>query len=465
MKACLIFVRTTVFEDPMVFAPLGLFSIRAVLEENGHVVEYIDMSEYERADDGTKIDRYPNVSSLPLSHDVYFISGTSPQAQEIRKVAKYLKGQGKSVIVGGPHATNYAGGATPLLGIPTVSDLPVDRELVENTHVLVKYEGEGAVLEAIKRLEEGHRSMARHGRGIVIQQPNIDDLGTIPIPNRDAALKYYYYLEDELGGKYRGTTMFSSRGCPEECRFCDSPGLWGRKVRYTPLNKVIEEFEQIKALGFGAIHFFDDILPLHKGRMIDISRNLKAREFIWRCFFRVDIISQYGKDFLKMMHASGLREALVGVESGSQELLDTIHKNTTVEQNTVVRQWCREVGIRFKASVILGLPGESWETMEMTKRWVLENRPDKVNLCIFIPFTGTPIAKSTEASRRRVYGKEDPEYDISWEMDAASLEQHFYAGGWDTLKALISTSHVSSAQIEDFYHGFIADLTRAGISY
>lgn len=464
MKICLIFVKTTVFEDPMVFPPLGLFWIRAVLEQKGHVVEYIDMSEYERGIDGMKIERYPDPESLPLTSDVYMVSGTSPQAQEIRKVGEYLKRKGKLTIVGGPHATNYAGPQTRD-GFPMADSQMVDPELVKNYHILIKHEGEESVLDALERLEESQKNMERLGRGIVIQRPNIRDLSTIPIPNRDAAMKYRYFLEDESGHKHRGTTMFTSRGCPEECRFCDSPGLWGRAVRYTPIERVLEEFQQIKALGFSAIQFYDDILPLHKGRMIEMCRNLKEMEFIWRCFFRVDIISKYGKDFLKMMYDSGLREALVGVESGSQRILDTIHKNTTVEQNTLIREWCREAGIRFKASVILGLPGESQETMEMTKRWVLENRPDRVNLCLFIPFTGTPIHKSTDEARRKVYGKDVQEYDISWDMDAAMLEEHFYAGGWDTLKALVSTSHVSAAQIEDFYHGFISDLEKAGISY
>lgn len=432
----------------MVFPPLGLFYLRAVLEKEGHDVAFIDMSEYDSEMD----DRYPNVESLPLCYDVYFVSGTSPQAREIRKIGKYLKEQGKLTVVGGPHATNYAGSVT-CGGLEMASGLSTDPELVANFHVLVKGEGESAILEAIRRLEEGKQSMICFGRGIVIQHPNVDDLGLLPIPNRDAAFMYRYFLEGEPGDQRRGTTMFSSRGCPEECQFCDSPALWGRKVRYTPLNRIVEELEQIKALGFDAVHFFDDILPLHRGRMTEMSRLLKEREFIWRCFFRVDIMSKYGKDFLTMLHECGLCEALVGVESGSQAMLDGIKKRTTVEQNTTVRSWCRDVGIRFKASVILGLPGESAESMEATKRWVMDNRPDKVNLCVFIPFTGTPIAKNRQ------------NFDVSWDMDAAALEEHFYAGGWDTLKTLVHTSRLSSAQIDDFYHGFIADLERVGISY
>lgn len=448
MKLCLIFPRTTVFEDPMVFPPLGLFYLRAVLERAGHTVEFIDMSEYDRE---SKVERYPDVTALPLDFDVYLVGGTSPQAREIRRIGEYLKAQGKKTIAGGPHVTNYAGTS----GLQMAGDA-VDLRL-RCFNVLVKSEGEQAVLSALQAIEEGLDD------GFVLQQPNIEDLGTLPIPNRDAAMRYHYYLESD-GEQHRGTTMFSSRGCPEECRFCDSPALWGRKVRYVPMSRVTEEFDQIKALGFGAVHFFDDILPLHKGRMTEMCHELKVRELFWRCFFRVDIISKYGIDFLRMMHRSGLREALVGVESGSQELLDIIHKNTTVEQNTLVRRWCREVGIRFKASVILGLPGESPESMELTKRWVLENRPDKVNLCLFIPFTGTPIAKSTEA-QKKVYGKNHQEFDISWDLDASELEEHFYAGGWDTLKPLVSTSKVSAAQIGDFYHGFIADLERVGISH
>jgi anaerobic magnesium-protoporphyrin IX monomethyl ester cyclase len=460
MRICLVFPKTTVFEDPMVFPPLGLFYIRAVLEQAGHEVEFIDMSDYNTVGKD-RVELFPDVSSIPSGFDAYMVSGTSPQATEIRRIGAFLKGRGDLVIAGGPHVTNYAGPETLLeKGTPDIYDLPVDPELIANYHVLVKNEGEGAVLRALELTDHARRAMDRDGSPVPLE--------TIPIPNRDAAKRYHYALDDEYGRGRRGTTMFSSRGCPERCAFCDSPGLWGRAVRYIPMESIVAEFRQIKRLGYDAIQFYDDILPLHKGRMLEMCDELKKHGFIWRCFFRVDIMSHpnYGREFIQRMYDTGLREALVGVESGSQRMLDGIHKGTTVEQNTLVRSWCRDIGVRFKASVILGLPGETMESMEATRKWVLDNRPDRVNICTFIPFTGTPISKSTEEARKREYGTDAlHEYDIHWEMDAALLEQEFYAGSRTKLKSMVSTSALTADQITDFYHSFVADVEKLGIPY
>jgi anaerobic magnesium-protoporphyrin IX monomethyl ester cyclase len=462
----LVFPETTYFEDPMVFPPLGLFYLRSALQERGHEVDFVDLSEYDVQPDGHRLRQHLNP---PVEgYDLHLVSGTSPQASEIRRIGRYLRKHGCTVIGGGPHVTNYAGAVTPAGSLPLIADTSsTDAELLGAFHVLIKHEGERAIFEAIARLDEARDAMERFGRGIVIQHPNIADLGTIPIPDRTDAVKYHYHLDDEHGGKHRGTTMFTSRGCPERCAFCDSPALWSRAVRYVPIPKVVEEFRQIKDLGFDAIHFFDDILPLHQGRMREMCGHLSAFGFYWRCFIRVDIMtkSSYGKAFLQMMYDAGLREVLVGVESGSQRILDGIHKGTTVEQNTLVRTWCREIGIRFKASVILGLPGEDRESMEATRRWVLENTPDRVNVCLFIPFSGTPISKGKDR-RSTGYGSDAVhEYDIHWDMDAAALEEFFYAGSRTDLKALTYTSALSSREIQDFWHDFIADVRDAGIPY
>ena len=467
MKLCLVFPRTTVFDEPMGFPPLGLFWLKAVLKENGHEVHFIDMSEYKIGQDGKKVELYPDVNSLPLGYDAYLVSGTSPQAGEIRKIGEYLKNKGCLAIAGGPHISNYAGVETSEREHPNLDLVsPTDPKLVANFHILVKFEGEQAILGVLERLEEGKRFMDAFGRGIVISSPRIQDLGSIPIPNREDALKYHYYLNDEDGKARRGTSMFTSRGCPERCAFCDSPGLWGRKVRYTPIHRVIQELEQIKSLGFEAIQFYDDILPLNRPRMIEICRNLKKFGFVWRCFMRVDIMSHhlYGEGFIRMMKENGLAEVLVGVESGDQRILDGIHKGTTIEQNTQVLKWCKNIGVRFKASVILGLPGETKESMQATRDWVIKNRPDKCAVAVFIPYSGTPIAKSTELGRKKGYGIDAVhDYDFKPLLESALMDEYFCAGS-RKLKPLGSTSSLSVGQIEDFYNQFVAELDDLGIT-
>ncbi len=467
MRILQIFVKNTVFEKPMAFLPLGLAYIRSALCERGYDVDFIDMSEYDEDSQGKHIDRYPDVSYIPLDYDLYLVSGTSPQASEIRKVGRYLKEKGKPAIAGGPHVTNYAGPETPRGSLMVIDDsLPVDKELVTNYPVMVKYEGEIAIFEAVERIEEGMGALRRHGRGIVLRTPLISDLGSIPIPDRRDAHKYEWHLEDKNGKKCLGTNMFTSRGCPKRCAFCDSGNLWTRGVRYTPIDRVREEFAQIKGLGFEAIQFYDDIFLLNRSRMIEMCKSLKEMGFAWKCYIRVDIVSHhlYGKEFLQMMYNAGLIEVLVGVESGSQQILDNIYKDTTVEQNSIVRQWCREVGIRFKAAIVLGLPGETTETLEATRRWILEQRPDKCAVAIFIPFSGTPIV---DQKIRRRYGIDDMhDFDIKIELEPGeAADDHFNYGSRTKLQSVVSTSSLTAQQITDFYLEFSAELDALGITY
>lgn len=462
MKILQIFVKNTVFEKPMAFLPLGLAWIRAVLVEHGHDVNFIDMSEYEQDEQGNRTNKYPDVNSIPPNYDLYLVSGTSPQASEMRKVGGYLRKKGKPAIAGGPHVTNYAGPETPKDSSVVSNDsLLIDKELVSNFPVMVKYEGEEAILEAIQRVEEGARAIRNYGRGIVLRTPLIKDLGSIPIPDRRDAHKYEWYLEDRNGRKRRGTNMFTSRGCPRRCAFCDVSALWTREVRYTPIHKAREEFAQIKKFGFESIQFWDDIFLLNRNRIIEMCESLKEMDFVWKCNLRADIMQRYGRGFLQLMYDAGLVEVLVGVESGSQKILDNIYKDTTVEQNNIVRQWCKESGIRFKAAVILGLPGETMETMETTRRWVLEQRPDKCGVAIFTPFRGTPIVDQQTRKRYDVSDMQD--FDLNIELKPGEADEHFNYGPRTKLRSVVSTSTLTAEQITDFYLEFSSELEALGI--
>ena len=490
MRLCLIFPKSTFLEDPMVFPPLGLWWLWSVLEKAGHEVSFIDMSEHNL-----------EPKDIPLGFDAYLVSGTSPQGREIRKLGIEFQRRGVPAILGGPHATNYP------------------RNSRKYYPLVVRREGELGVLEAISYLERGRpleclsdedllasrngdgRSVEKYRQGI-IDKPFIADLGTIPIPNRSYAHHYHYYLADERGEKRRGTTMFTSRGCPKRCDFCDSPNLWSRVVRNTPMPRLIEEIQQIKDLGFGAIQFYDDILPINPRRVREMCGHLKRFGLIWRCFCRVDIITKHGgKEYLQLMYDHGLREVLIGAESGSQTILDNIHKETTVEQNATVLQWCDEVGIRCKLSFIIGLPGETHETLEETRKFLRAHLIEanrrmhhKVDLCSYIPMAGTPIYKAVMRNRNNgpdneedfdTYGYHPGEnvsdFDLQWDVDAALMDDFFYEpealdggpkpdevfykGKAGSVRQIVTTSSLSRQELQRARDAMEAEVRAAGISY
>jgi anaerobic magnesium-protoporphyrin IX monomethyl ester cyclase len=490
MNLCLIFPRSTFLEDPMVFPPLGLWWLWSVLEKAGHDVDFIDMSEYNL-----------DARGIPTGYDAYLVSGTSPQAREIRQLGLEFRRRGVPSILGGPHATNYP------------------RNCRMYYPLVVRREGEQAVLGALQRIESGAElrcisaaemlrctendagALQECANG-VIEEGFIKDLGTVPIPNRSYAGHYRYFLADERERKRPGTTMFTSRGCPKRCDFCDSPNLWSRVVRYTPLARIFEEFEQIKDLGFEAIQFYDDILPINPKRVRAMCQRLKELELIWRCFCRVDIITKHGgKDYLKFMYDHGLREVLIGAESGSQRILDNIHKETTVEQNAQVLEWCDDIGIRCKLSFIVGLPGETRETVEETRGFLRKHLihaqrkvHHKVDLCSYIPMAGTPIYKAV--MRRDADGLDAGEdfdtygyhpgesagdFDLQWSVDAALMDDFFYEpdtiregiqpdeifykGRRGAVKQIVATSGLSQHDLQQARNELEAEVRSAGISY
>lgn len=409
MRICLILPRATFLEDPMIYPPLGLWYLWRILETMGHEVAYRDLSRDE----------------LPLEdYDLYFVSGTSPQMFEIKKLGGILRSHGKRSVVGGPHATTHDPG-----------------ELLNAGYDIV-VQGEA---DSVGVLEEIISSPG----GTTINPARTETLEHLITPSRKAAWRYGARIDDEDGRPHRATSMFTSRGCPMSCAFCETVSIWGRKVRWVPIDTVRKEIEEIIDLGFTAIQFYDDIFPMNRERtreMMDILGHYhQTQNLIWRCFLRTDIIEKFGGfEYLKEMYDSGLREVLAGVESGSNQIKKNVRKGTTIEQDTQALNWCKELGIRFKASIVIGLPGETRETLETTRRWILENCPDRVELCGFIPLPGTPIVNSVEAGL--------DEFDIYWNRDEIS-EQYWYVGGGRERtvgKMLVGTSSLTPEQITEF---------------
>jgi radical SAM superfamily enzyme YgiQ (UPF0313 family) len=138
------------------------------------------------------------------------------------------------------------------------------------------------------------------------------------------------------------------------------------------------------------------------------------------------------------MRDGGLVEIFVGVESASNEIKNNITKKTTIAQDTNIVNWSRELGIRCKVSLIMGLPGESQETINTTLKWVLENRPDRVQWGRLIPFPGTPLFKNPQ------------NYDLIVERNVD--DDWFYMGQNEINHGFVGTSHMSAKELDAEWH-------------
>jgi radical SAM superfamily enzyme YgiQ (UPF0313 family) len=275
-------------------------------------------------------------------------------------------------------------------------------------------------------------------RGELTLAPHLT-LDGIRVPVRVEADRYHATLAGQPC-----TTMITSLGCPYHCAFCSSHDLWGGKVRYFPLDHIKADLNQIKFMGFGAVQFYDDILPIKKGRALQVAEELKKRGLIWRCFMRSDLGTRHGMHFLRQLRDCGLVEVLVGVESASNTIKDNVNKGTTTAQDTTLREWCKRLGISYKASIILGLPGETRATMEETRQWLLDNQPDKADINILIPMPGTPLYDNAKA------------YDCKWTVVVP--DEYFFKGKPGELECLVRTKELEAGDILQFRNDLVAEL-------
>jgi len=417
-SVALVMPKSTFLEDALIMMPLGLMYLSSRLESLGFKTEYFDLN----------VDEIP-----PDEFDYIFVSATSPQMAEIKRVSLKTSHYKAKRVLGGPSVWANPDSCKGLgydLIVGGESDSP---------------QGMAMVLDAVENLEQFSH----------ISVPISRTLDWVISPTRKWANKYHSYLSDLEGNKVNCTTLFNSRGCPLECAFCESGRhgvIWDRFTRYEPLEIVEEQIKECVGLGYSAFAMYDDVRPLNKKRMYLELEIFKKYNIIWRCFLRSDIINnQGGYDYLKEMRDGGLVEIFVGIESASNEIKDGITKKTTIEQDTNIVEWCKELGIRCKTSFILGLPGESYDTMEMTRQWILKHRPDRVQVGRLIPFKGTPLGDHPE------------KYDIKYENPPD--DEWFYRGNMDTdSHSFVSTSHLTVEQIDTFWRALDKELEREGIS-
>ena len=427
MNIALVFPKSTFLIDPMVYPPLGLWYLAAQLEAQGHHCDFYDLSVDTLPEDGV--------------YDQMWVSATSPQMHEVRKIG--------SKTHWWKHTHTVFGGAAPWASVHAMRDW-------DDLGFGLIVSGESDHPDTVRHVVE----LAKQGDPItnpLTYHPAITpgDLTWVLPPVRRWDYMYNAYLEDRDGKKHRTTTLFTSRGCPMACAFCESGRngiIWDKFVRYEPLEIVEDQIRTAIERGHTGLMYYDDILPLNKPRTLALMDIHKKYGVTWRCFLRTDVIAkQGGYDYLKQMADAGLVEVLAGVESADNRIKENISKGTTIEQDTEALQWCKQLGIKFKASLILGLPGETRESMERTREWILRWRPDRVDVNTLIPFPGTPITSHAA------------QYDVYWTESIP--EEFWYKGPRDEGAAIVGTSALKPYEIKEFHDQLIREIEAEGIPY
>ena len=221
--------------------------------------------------------------------------------------------------------------------------------------------------------------------------PFINNLDDLPIPDRSLLTKGAVYYNPVIR-KYPYTTSETSRGCPGKCTFCTAPKVYGGKLRAWSAQKVIKEIVYLLKQGYKEIYYRDETFTTFKKRNIEICEQIinKKLKFNWICNVRANTVD---KETLLLMKKAGCHTIKVGVESGVQEILNKSNKGTTVQQTRNVFKWAKQAKINTHAHMMIGMPGETEETLKTTLKFIKELNPNSIDVGVCTPYPGTDLFK------------------------------------------------------------------------
>ena len=239
----------------------------------------------------------------------------------------------------------------------------------------------------------------RTDQGIVHnrERASIENMDALPfvtdVYKRDLVMEDYFigYLLHPY------VSLYTGRGCRSRCTFCLWPQtIGGHRYRTRSPENVIEEISRAKEFFPQAKEFFfdDDTFTDDGSRAEAIARGLGKLGVTWSC--NAKAIVPY--DTLKVLKDNGLRLLLVGYETGSQQILNNIRKGTRVDVARRFTEDCHKLGIVIHGTFIVGLPGETQETIENTIRFANEINPHTIQVSLAAPYPGTELYSQAKAN-------------------------------------------------------------------
>ena len=383
-------------EDNTWVYPLGVINIATYTKTLGYNVDFLDLAPVTKlCTDDDSLTMLITEAIQKIESPYIGVSSVTPQYKYLSLIPKISN---KKLIAGGAHATIFP---------QQVLDLGYSSVVV----------GEGElVIDSILKGNTG-----------IFRSNSIVDINTIPFPER-------YYFKG-----YKGPSpVMAGRGCPFQCTFCAKID-GAAKTRFRDPRLVVAE---LKTIANDNVIFYDDTFTLNKAWLEELCKLIidSGIKKSFRCSTRADRLTP---EVVKMLKSAGFVEVCVGVESGSQRILNNLQKKTKVVDNSEAVRICHEEGLRFKAFIMIGNPGEDESSIQETHDWININKPDKLGLYIFYPLPGCDIYDNPQR------------YDIQFEKE--SFDKCYYGGRRDEILSKVSTSNLSREDITAHYKKFLLD--------
>jgi radical SAM superfamily enzyme YgiQ (UPF0313 family) len=218
-------------------------------------------------------------------------------------------------------------------------------------------------------------------------RPFIRNLDDLPLPLHHL-LPWKKYRAPNIRGPY--TFIVPSRGCPAGCKFCIKHVSYQHSVRVRSPENVIEELKLLWGLGLRNVHMYADLFTVNREQVLGICEGMirEGLEFQWTCNSRVDYVDQ---EMLQMMGKAGCWLIAWGIESANEQIRKRVRKGTTDEKIIRALNWSGTAGIMNWGYFIIGLPGETEETIRQTIDFSKKLPLDLALFHIAAPYPGTPF--------------------------------------------------------------------------
>lgn len=356
--------------------PLGLLYIAGYLEKHtSHNIEIID-SQVDKLDYGSLSTRINSI--MPDIVGLTAMTMTLIDVIKTVEVVKNIKNNIK-IVLGGPHVNLF----------------PEETINLKDIDFLVLGEGEVVFKNLLDYID--NKSMLKSISGLVFKENGkvintglpavIINLDEIPFPARHL-VPYKKYTSLLSKGDII-TSIFTSRGCPFKCSFCDRPHL-GHVFRARSAKNVVNEMEECTKMGINEFLVYDDTFTMNKKRAMDICGEIVKRKLDigWDMRTRVDTVNE---ELIKNLKRAGCQGIHYGIEAGSERILRILNKGISIAQAKHAFDLTRKYKISILAYFMIGNPTETINEINTTFKVMKNLNPDYVHLTILTPFPGTKI--------------------------------------------------------------------------
>ena len=367
------FFRRSLDRSRFRFPPLGPAYVAAALRAAGHHVRLLDCTFLNRSQ--------AEQLALAAHADVVGIYCMATMKDDALWFARRLRASTGLLVAGGP--------------LPTCDP----EAFLGDVDAVVRGEGEQTMVEALAAFAAGAHLdgvpglVVPGGGAAAPPRPFAGDLDALPFPARDLLPNASYIRHGRRRYGRAVTTVMSTRGCPYACDFCSNV-VFGASYRERSAKNVVDEIEEALALGYDHISFADDVFTLRRERVVAICDEIERRSlrFTWECLGRVDALDE---PTARRMRRAGCTTVFFGIESGSDEVLRLMKKQTTGAQSRDAVWAAHRAGLEVGAFFILCYPGETDATVLETLRFAGSLPLDYLGLSMPYPLPGTGLYERT----------------------------------------------------------------------